>query len=281
MAPITVSLIIFGWLFLSALVGLLLHAILPEHHLSDSTKDVVKLGTGTIATLSALVLGLLIASAKASFDRVSTELIQTGAKISLLDHTLARYGPEATEARTVLRRALSTAITRTWPEDKRIRVSYGPPATIEDVEDRLQELSPRSDLQRSLHARAEQIVGEMAEARWLLVEQRGESTVALPFLVILVFWLTIIFLSFGLFSRINATVVTVLLACALSAAGSIFLIIEMDRPTEGLMKVSDAPLRKAFDSLGKQPLASGIPGTLTSGNRRPENGRHRKLGGPT
>ncbi len=249
MSPIAISVIAFACIFAGTLLGFFLRFSLPEHHLGNESKDAVKLGTGMIATLAALVLGLLISSAKGSFDVMNTELTQAGAKIAVLDRILARYGTETTEARELLRRAVATGVNRVWPEDKMVPRTQ--PAGVEDVRNKLLELSPGSDAQRSLQSSALQITGDMEEARWLLLEQRGETSVPTPFLVILVFWVTVIFVSFGLFSPPNGTVVAVLLLCAMSVGGAIFLILELDRPAEGLIKLSDAPLRNTLLHLGQ------------------------------
>jgi hypothetical protein len=104
--------IVFACTFGGALVGMLLRATLPVHHLSSDSKDVVKLGTGLIATLSALVLGLLIASAKSSFDAQRTGFQQLSANLVMLDRALARYGPETKDAREALRQLVASAIDR-------------------------------------------------------------------------------------------------------------------------------------------------------------------------
>ena len=108
MSPLVTSLIVFGCIFGSMLLGMFLRRVLPEHHLSDESRDVMKLGTGMIATLAALVIGLLIASAKGSFDTINNGLIQTGSKIMLLDRTLANYGLETREARDLLRHTIAS-----------------------------------------------------------------------------------------------------------------------------------------------------------------------------
>src|SRR5713226_6343005 len=110
MSSLATSGIIFGCVFGGALVGMFLRAVLPERHLSPETKDVVKLGMGLIATMAALVLSLLIASAKSSFDTQRSELAQLSANIILLDRVLAVYGPETQDARELLRRAAVGAI---------------------------------------------------------------------------------------------------------------------------------------------------------------------------
>jgi hypothetical protein len=207
-----------------------------------------------IATLAALVLGLLIASAKGNFDALSSGLRQTSSQVILLDRVLAHYGPETQEARDLLRRSVISAIARRWPEERiGEAVAKAPEGRVdfEAVQEKLRQLSPRNDAQRWLQSQALQISGEIAGGRWLLVEQIGQRSIPIPFFVILVFWLTIIFASFSLFAPRNATVISVLLLCALSAAGSLFLIMELDAPYAGMIKVSSAPLRNTLAHLGK------------------------------
>jgi hypothetical protein len=256
MSPLVIFLIAFVFIFGGTLFGIFLRNILPVHHLSDESKDAVKLGIGMIATLAALVLGLLVASAKGTFDTASTGLRQIGARIILLDRTLAHYGPETMEARELLRRSLAAAIEQIWPEEggggaevleNKLRRQ---PERIEAVQDRLHHLTPKTDAQRSLLSRALQVSGDIAEGRWLLIEQMGQSSLPRPFLEILIFWLLIIFATFGLFSPRNTTVIIIFLICALSVAGSLYLIMELDNPYGGLIKVSSVPVRHALALLG-------------------------------
>lgn len=254
MSPLVISLIAFGCIFGGMLLGMVLRAVLPEHHLSAESKDGVKLGIGMIATLSALVLGLLIASAKGSFDTMNSGIIQTGSKIILLDRVMAHYGPETKEARDLLRGAVTSAVEKVWPKERTGQTeakASDPRAALETLQDKLRQLSPQNDAQRWLQSRALQVSDDIAEARWLLVEQQGHSSLLMPFFVMLVSWLMIIFFSFGLFSPRNATVIVVLLVCALSASGSLYMILELDRPFGGLIAISSAPLRNALVQLGR------------------------------
>jgi len=254
MNPLAISLIAFGCMFGGMLLGMFLRRVLPEHHVSDQSTSVVKLGTGMIATLAALVIGLLIASAKGSFDTLNNGLIQTSSKIILLDRVMARYGPETREARDLLRRGVASTIERIWPKERMEQSEIkplDPRAGIEALQEKLLQLSPRNDAQRWVQSRALQVSGEIAETRWLLFQQVGQSSLPMPFFVILVLWLVIIFFSFGLSSPRNATVMVVLLICALSAAGSLFLIQELAQPYGGLIMISSAPLRNAFAYLGQ------------------------------
>ncbi len=252
MSALAISLVIFGCIFGGMLLGMFLRGVLPEHHVSDESKDVMKLGTAMIATLAALVIGLLIASAKSSFDMLNNGLIQMGSKVMLLDRVMANYGSETREARDLLRRRLASAIGQLWPKEGHIEfVALDPRVGIEAIEDKLRQLSPQNDGQRWLQSRALQLSGDLAETRWLLLTKRGESSYPMLFLVILVSWLVIIFFSFGLFSPRNVTVILVLLVCALSAAGALYLIQELDDPYGGLINVSSAPLRSALANLGQ------------------------------
>ena len=254
MSPMVISLIAFCCIFGSMLLGMSLRRVLPDHHLSDESKDVMKLGTGMIATLAALVIGLLIASAKGSFDTINNGLIQTGSKVILLDRTLANYGLETREARDLLRRRVASVIEQLWPKEMKGQtelVALDPRAGIEAIEEKLRQLSPQNDAQRWLQSRAMQLSSDMEDIRWLLFTKYGQSSYPMTFLVILVSWLVIIFFSFGLFSPRNETVIIVLLVCALSAAGSLYLIQELDRPYGGLITVSSAPLRTALANLGQ------------------------------
>ncbi len=229
---------------------MILRPVLPGDQLRDETKDVVKLGMGLVGTMAALVLGLLIASAKGSFDTQSNELTDMASRIVLLDRVLAHYGPEANGARDALRGSVERALE--WASVRRVMDSPEFEANNhgELLYDRIQGLSPKDDAQRSMQSQALNIVMSMGQLRWLMAEQRTNS-ISVSMLVVLVFWLTIIFISFGLYAPRNATVVVTLFVSAISVSGAIFLILEMYSPYEGLIQVSTAPLRAALSHLGK------------------------------
>ena len=254
MSPLALSLIAFALMLGGMLLGMVLRTRLPEHHLSDESKDAVKVGTALIATLTALVLGLLIASAKGSYDTLNNELGYISAKIMQLDTVLADYGPEARETRDDLRSGVISAIQRIWPEGTdavavaKYRQSSG---ALRELRNNLLQLSPHNDAQRWLQSRALQVTAEIADTRWLVVQQTGRSSLPNLARSLLTFWLTFLFFSFGLFSPRNAMVITVFVICALSAAGSLLLILELDQPYQGLLKISSEPLREALTHLGQ------------------------------
>jgi hypothetical protein len=254
MSSIVISSIVFGVVFGGALLGMILRALLPEHHMSQEPKDLVKLAMGLIGTMAALVLGLLIASAKSSFDTQRNGLAQLSANLILLDRELAHYGPETKDARATLHNSVADMIENMWPEKNpqsgRTEAPTGTEGKYEGLYEKIQELVPKNDSQRTLQSAAIKTGTDIAQARWLLLAQKG-SAIPVPFLVVLVFWLAILFASFSMFTRPNTTVVVALLFCALSVAGAIFLILELDRPFGGIIQLSSDPLRRALTQLGR------------------------------
>jgi hypothetical protein len=251
--PTLTGLIVFACVLGGVLLGMAIRLALPEHHLNDDSKDVIKLGMGLIATLSALVLGLVIASAKSSYDTQNGAVKNVAVKILLLDRALGDYGPEAKETRDLLRTTLTRKIDELWPADKSKPASLTlpePTPSAERIERSIRQLAPRDDFQRGLHSRALELANDIMETRWFVSAGR-ESSVPAPFLVVVSFWLSFLFGCFGIFAPRNGTVVAILFVCALSIGGSIFLILEMDQPFSGVMKVSSSPLRYTLSHLGQ------------------------------
>ena len=251
MIPLGFGAIIFACAFGGALGGMVLRTRMPAHHLTKETEDAVKLGMGMIATLAALVIGLLVASAKSSYDTKEAELRRFAANLILLDRQLVHYGPEASAARELLRRYTVFALDLVWPNEASHPVDERDGfMLVEDVQDTLRAMAPRDDAHRWLQARALQISADLAGTQWLLDVQRGGAIRTL-FLVFLAFWLTVIFISFGVFGPRHVTMIAALFVCAFSVAGAIFLILEMDRPFLGLLHLSSAPMREALARLSQ------------------------------
>ena len=253
MNSMTVALISFSCMFFGALIGWFLCYLIPDHHMSERERDVVKLGAGLIATLAALVLGLLVSSAKNTLDTMNSELIQNSAKIIMLDRTLAQYGPETKDIHDILHGNVAIVLDKLWPNDKskhaqieNTEVAFG----MERIQHKLRKLVPHNDSQRYLQSQAQQIVSDLAQTRWLLIEQ-AQQKLPTVFLIVLLFWLTMLFISFGLLAPHNPTIIAVLLVCSLSVSGAILLILEMSNPLDGMIKLSSAPLRSAFERISK------------------------------
>jgi len=251
MSPFVASLAALGCIVAGMLLGTLCQSLLPEHHRSPETKEVVRLGLGLVGTTVALVLGLLIASGKGFYDTQNSELTEVAANVVLLDLVLVHYGPETKDARTLLRSSVAGLVDLAESRVDMSALRYNPTALRgEALFDEIQELTPQNDRQRQLQNQALSLAMKLGQTRWLVFAQQT-SSVPMPLLAVLVFWLTVIFMSFGLFVRPNLTVVSSLLVSALAVCGAIFLILEMYQPYTGLIRVSTAPLQAALAQLGQ------------------------------
>ena len=255
MHPTVIGIVVLACTFGGALIGMRLRLALPDHHLSTEARDTIKLGIGLVATVTALVLGLMTASAKRYFRRAGCDRQAfTAAGLLSLDRTLARYGPE-------------TARIRESPEERRWRRGSRSSGTsraratriltrplrrmeIEVLATEIHKLVPKTDEQRALRTRALAFSETLLDARWVVVAALATSVQA-AFLTMLVFWLTITFTTFGVLAPRNRTVVVVLFVCALSVAGAIFLVLEMDSPFDGLITVSPEPMNYALEHMNK------------------------------
>ncbi|MFM0497261.1 DUF4239 domain-containing protein [Paraburkholderia caledonica] len=253
MSDLLIFFIVFACASASVGVGSYLRNVLPKQHLNDESAAVVRLATGLIATMAALILGLLISSAKASFDTVSTELIDATAHVVRLDRVLAKYGPETQPIREALRRSYAATIDTLASDDPSRLAKIDNPETahrVEDIQRMVEGLSPQNAMQRELKTRALLLVDEVFATRWLAI-LKEKVPLPMPLLVALVFWLVAIFGTFGLYAPRNGTTIAVLLVCALSTSGAIFLILELNSPLNGVVRVSLTPMREALAVLGK------------------------------
>jgi hypothetical protein len=247
MNTIIVSLLVAACVLSGGLAGLSMHRVLPSAHLAKETLDVVRLGTGMLSVLASLVLGLLIATAKSSFDTTDQAVRHYAAELALLNETLRDYGDGASAPRALLRKYTETLMNDIWPTN-------GDPFHLSDdhagllmehVREEVRALRPSDDGQKWLRDQALAINVDLLRERWLLIGEQGPN-VSPAVLVILVSWITAIFVSFGLNGPRNATVVVAFLVLALSIGGSVFLILEMDRPLDGVMQISSWPLKNVL-----------------------------------
>ncbi len=253
MSDVVVSILVSLCVFAGALFGMFLNRVLPPDHISDDTRQVVNIAVGLIATLSALVLGLLVASAKSSFDARSDEIKQSAARIVLLDRSLRQYGPDAMPARELLHDLTRRRMMLTWSETAGPGVRDGLHAEgvgIEKFQTMVRNFKPADDAQKWLQMRALTLSGELEKTRWLLLES-DEPSIQRPFLIVLVLWLAVIFAGLGLFAPRNRTATAVIIVCAFSVSAAIFLILELDQPFDGLLQVSDKPLQNAYRQIAR------------------------------
>lgn len=252
MSPIGIALITLACTFGFAYLGTIVRAALPSSHMSKESQDVVRLGMGLVATMTALLLGLVTAAAKNSFDAQDAAIRTSAVNIIALDRYLARYGPETKPIRDLLRRTIEARIEMTWPK-------HGQGAGFEDlqnaglaeqIETRILALSPGSEVQRWSRAEALKLYDDVMKARWRVLESRGGS-VPVAFLVVVILWLAATFASFGLYAPRNATVLSVLFVASISVAAAVFLILELDSPFSGVIRVSSGPLQYVVAHLGE------------------------------
>ena len=243
--------ILFVFLVGVVLLGRRVRRYLPENHLSAESKDGVKLAMGLVATMTALLLGLLISSAKGTYDTVRSEVSQMAAKVAFLDRVLAAYGPEAAGARVQCRDVVADAVGRMWPEERGRSAQSAPNEQAGDaLYFAVLRLSPNDDAQRALKAQAATVMVDLAELRSLLQAQALPS-ISRPLLIGLVSWLVVIFFGFGLIAPPNATTTLAFVASAFSVAGAVFLILELDHPLGGLIRIPSEPMINVLNHLGK------------------------------
>lgn len=249
--PLLMSLAAFACIVAGAFLGIFIRGKLPNRHLSGDTKDIVRQGTGLIATLASLVLGLLIASANGKYETVNSQVKQLTADIVLLDNTLGLYGPDAEPLRALLRHEIGEVADRIWSEG---RPTFGKPKPFEPsafglaIYNEVLKLAPKTDAQRYFQARAMDTLADIGKMRLLLFTSAGGS-IPIPFLIVLVGWLALIFASISLFAESNARTITILCIFSLAASAALFLILELSQPLAGLMMISDEPFRNALAAL--------------------------------
>ncbi len=245
-----VFLITFAFIAMGGALGMLVHIRLPDRVIADS-KEVVRLGAGLMATVAALVLGLMIASAKNSYDTQAANVRQLTANLIFLDELLEQYGPETKEARGMIRRAAAITIQRIWQDDASTKATttFSASPAAEEFFYTVEMLSPANDLQRSVKPRILQAGTDLVRTR-LLMFVHIDNAIPKPLLIIVILWLTVIFASFTLFVEPNAVVAIASLVYALAVSSALFLIVDMSQPFAGLMKISSEPLQHVLPPLG-------------------------------
>jgi hypothetical protein len=249
MSASALAAITFACTFGGALIGSYIRDRLPAPHLSKESQDVVRLGMGLVATMTALLLGLVTAAARSTYDGQDAAIKNSSVNVLTLDRHLARYGAETKPTRDLIRDAVAFRLETTWGENSSGFGGATSTPKVEEVQNQILDLIPQTDGQRWLKVEALRLAEDVVKTRWRLLGIVG--AIPLMFLVVVIFWLTVTFVSFGLYAPRNATVVAVLFMAALSVALALFLIVELDGPFDGLIKVSSAPIRFTLENLGK------------------------------
>jgi hypothetical protein len=254
MTPIGISVIILLTVLAGTVLGIVVGRRLPEHHLSSETKTVISASMAVVGTISALMLGLLISDSSRAFSARNDEIAKVSADFILLDRLLRRYGPEAAAARYDLRRYAKAKLYSLFPaEAKPTPTSRGEARTqsLEHVQDMILAFKPSDDRQRWLKDRAVQLMVDVGDTRWFLL-QRPTNSIPVPVLVLVVFWQTILFASFGLFAPKNLTATIALILCVIAASSGIAMVLEMEMDSfTGLIRLSSAPIHYALKVIGQ------------------------------
>ncbi|HEX8047508.1 hypothetical protein [Rhizobium sp.] len=242
------ALVAFAVIFGGGILGLLIGKVMHERHRGDATQKVVQTAMGTVSLVAALVLGLLVATAKDKFDTNNKQTEEFAASLMSLNRELVNYGPDTDAIKSVLRKYAIAKIAANWPGENGPKPAPGdPPAwqLLENIRQDLRAMAPHSEAQRLVMASALETTTDLTKATWLQVAQESDH-VPHPFVVVLMVWLCVLFVSFGIFAPRNATVVAALFVCALAIAGAVFLIVDMDEPFNGTITVSPAPMQDAL-----------------------------------
>jgi len=251
MKPLLVTTIVASILFAAVLLGRVLRRFMPEEHFSTDSKDAVKLAMGLVATMTALLLGLLVSSAKSTYDTQRGQVIQLSAKVIFLDRVLSLYGPETMGIRRDLHAGIADMIRRVWPEAADGAADLKPEARRGDaVYVALEALTPSDESQRGLKTQAIALAVEIAQVRTLFVAQSVPS-ISMTVLAVLVCWLVVTFVSSSLLAPPNAMTAVALMAAVGSVAGAVFLILELDSPFAGILRISSQPMVTALQHVAQ------------------------------
>jgi hypothetical protein len=246
MMNIVIGLISFVAIFGGVLVGMLARRRLPGHHLGSETQSAVTVSVAVIGTLSALVLGLMITAANRSFSSRTEDVRELSLQVIRMERNLRRYGSEADHARELLRAWATEKNKQLFPEKGQPRPSSRSTIVrLEIVQDALLQLNPQDERQKYLRTLCLTLSSDLIQARWALETRSGHS-IPVPFLVLLIFWLAIVFASFGLFAPANPTTIVVLFLCAIAVSGGIVLIEELDNPLSGFIRIPSDSMRNAL-----------------------------------
>ena len=241
-------------IFGGALGGLVMQSFLPSHHLTKESQESIKLGAGLIATMAALILGLLVSSSKGTYDRVNILVNEAAANTISLNQTLKSYGPEADPLRQTLLERVTTIRNEIWPENNKVATKSADAlrkgSTILGMVKLIADLKSDDPGALQMKNNAIAIATELNKQRWQITIE-STSKLPLTLIVIPIFWITFLTFVYGLFAPRNPTVMMVLFCCSLSIAGAIYLICEMSMPLDGTIKVPSQPFQTVIELLSK------------------------------
>jgi hypothetical protein len=247
---VIIALSSFGLILVSIGGGLFLRYRLPDDHLSGDSKEVIRLATALIGTMAAVVVALLFASTRSSYEATNSHVARLTAGVVELDQLLKEYGgQESVMLRQALRSDVTSMVSAIWRDDAPVTAELLRPVTHEEtVLYKLRQLEPKTPVQNAIKTRALAVSNDIEQTRLTLLSQPPDS-LSRPFIAVLVLWLCFIFASFSMSSKANPTLVAVLLICGFTASTAIYLILELGQPFDGLLQLSNSALRHALQPL--------------------------------
>jgi hypothetical protein len=267
MTELETSVVVFLCLLAATGLGAFVRPLLPEEHKAHETVQLLKLVVGMLVTFAALVLGLLTASSKTVFDTTTTDIRTYAAELIQLDNSLREYGPDADAPRRILRAYTAAAIASTWAQEppppgdyyeQTPLPGYGTDnldsrvlgAMLERAQRYTRALQPPDQLHQKLAEEALGRFDRLTQQRWKIVEE-ARGSASSPFDRILVFWLLVIFLCFGLIAPRNTLALVTIMLGALSIASTVLVILDLDTPFTGSILVPSQSMRDALAYLNR------------------------------
>jgi hypothetical protein len=231
-------------------LGMILRRQIPVVYLREDSKEVILRGAGFLTTLAAVLISLMIASAKTSYDTQDSHFRTLAAYLVETDQLLVQYGPEATEVRILMRQSVPAAVDRIWREKQQAtqNSAFTAASLAEQLNGAIEALTPTSDAQRAIKQRLEAAGAEIARTR-LLMYADGDKPILTPFLLILIFWLAVIFASYSLFVEPGRLMIAALLVSAMSVSSALFLVADLSQPFVGLMQLPKEQLEHTLQPL--------------------------------
>lgn len=249
MNPLLVSALVFVFIFAGALVGMALRSALPDEQLGPDSKEVVRLATSLIVTMSGLVLGLLVSSASTSYQGQKNDVASLASQVIIMDHLLQTYGPETYAMRVELHHLVKANLDRAWPSEADTKFALDPSKQGDVFYHELQSLTPKDAMQTDAKNQSLSLALSLRQSQWLMFLKSDQNSIPYVLLFVVVSWLVMTYVSFGLFAPPNGTVIATLMLSAVAVTAAIFIIIELYSPFTGILRISSAPVRDVLNQL--------------------------------
>lgn len=248
MHSILISLAIFASIFGAALLGMAIRKRVPDDHLGADAKDAIRLVTGITATMSALVLGMLVSSAKAYYDSWNTQIGEIASQVVTIDRLLAGYGPETAEIRVEFGQLVEDGVERIWPKRHSVQ-DLKPKGNGEILSQEVELLTPKDAVQTANKSQIIPMISTLRESQWRMFLRTQQTTMPTPLLIVVVSWQAVIFVSMALFAPRNSTMLVTFAIGALTISTVVFIILKMYSPFKGILTISSAPITDALNQM--------------------------------